>query len=127
MNGIELGITYLGGAGHDVVLTAESGSVTPLPTGTATLSPTAPGSVTPPSETATPTATPSPTETGGPNACRRLQRRRDGRDQRADPGRQHRPGEHALSADCPAFDVNGDSRVTITELIQAVGNALEGC
>jgi hypothetical protein len=24
----------------------------------------------------------------------------------------------------PAFDVNGDSRVTITELIRAVGNAL---
>ena len=31
------------------------------------------------------------------------------------------------ATDCPAFDVNGDSQVTITELIQAVGNALDGC
>jgi Ca2+-binding EF-hand superfamily protein len=28
---------------------------------------------------------------------------------------------------CPAFDPDGDGRVTIAELIQAVGNALNGC
>ena len=35
--------------------------------------------------------------------------------------------ENNPASDCPAFDANGDSRVTITELIQAVGRALDGC
>jgi hypothetical protein len=30
-------------------------------------------------------------------------------------------------ANCPAFDVNGDGQVGINELVQAVGNALNGC
>ncbi len=114
VNGVELGITYQGGAGHDVVLIAAPGSVTPIPTGTATPLPTG-------------TGTPSPTATGGPAQCV------------GDCNGDDMVGinelvrgvnialENSPVTDCPAFDVNGDGRVTIPELIQGVTHALDGC
>ena len=59
--------------------------------------------------------------------CRRLQRQRHGRDQRARHRGQHRPRQRRPVSACPAFDANGNGEVAINELIAAVNNALNGC
>jgi autotransporter-associated beta strand protein len=126
-----LGITYQGGGGGDVVLVA---GPTPGPTGPTvsapTDTPTALSTATPteapptsgsPSRTPTPTATPvRPRCTGD---C-------DGNGSVA--VNELVVGvnialETAVLELCSAFDADDDERVTVPELIKAVGNALNGC
>lgn len=145
VGGTTFGITYNGGSGNDVVLVARPpGIATSTATGTTTRTPTTQtqlptatrtGSATPtsiavtPTFGATPTASmvPTPTATETTPFCT---------------GDCDGNGvvainelligvnialDNAVIDACPRFDANGDDRVTIPELIQAVGNALTGC
>jgi len=120
VSGTTFGITYNGGAGHDVVLLAG-------PPHTPTVTPTEPAPAQ--TATATPTASmmPTATVTGPPAQCTGDC---DGNGMVAINelviGVNIALGNLAIS-ECPRFDANGDAGVTIPELIQAVANTLNGC
>lgn len=146
VGGTTFGITYKGGSGNDVVLVAvppgtpTSTATGIVPTNTPTIQtelPTATrtSALTPTPVSATPTFTPPPTASIIPTPTATETAPLCTGD--CDGNGAVAINELLLGVNialdnvqadvCPRFDGDGDDRVTIPELIQAVGNALTGC
>jgi autotransporter-associated beta strand protein len=132
IGGTTFAITYQGGSGHDVVLVAGPtgtpvGTASSTPTRTATSPPTPPATTPPVTPTPTPSSTPSPTASAMALPCS-----------------GDCDGDHVVEINelvlgvnialdkqlldsCPDFDADGNDRVSVAELVAAVGRALRGC